>query len=90
MAVTSYMDFFDKSFAEGSTKFHGKIFIDYRVKYDKPIVKATIEYHVNDEGTAIDYNIVDHGRKVRNTQADRDRAYYLLQVASRYRRVQFD
>ena len=83
MAVASYMDFFGYRIQGDS--FNGTIEIDYRVKYDKPIVTATVAYDV--EGDMVNFGVRDMGRKVRVTKAEQERHWEVLRVARNYWRL---
>ena len=83
MAAASYMDFFGYRFQDGSTPERGTVQIDYRVKYDAPVVTAAVQYVVGDG--RCDYHITDLGRKFRASKAEQERVWEILRVAGNYR-----
>lgn len=86
MAVSSYMDFFGYRFADGSDKNGGTVEVDYRIKYDAPIVTATVAYKEREDGK-YDYHINDLGRKHRASKAEQERVWELFRVTRNYLRM---
>ena len=86
MAVASYMDFFGYRFSDDSTVESGTVEIDYRIKYDAPVVTATVGYEESEDGRHR-YSVNDLGRKHRNSKAEQERVWELLRVARNYHRL---
>ena len=84
MAVTSYMNIFGHEFSEGANAKHGIVSITYNVKDCAPRCVARVAFDLDDSGLNVVFTIKDHGRKVRNTNADRERAGYILETARRW------
>ena len=84
MSVASYMRVFDHKFSEEADAWHGEVTITYNVKDGAPKCVATVKYDIDSIGKNVLFNVVDHGRKVRNTKADAERVGYVLESARRW------
>lgn len=83
MSVASNMDFFGYEFFEGSTVDAGGLAVFYRVKYDAPVVRASVGYVSNGDGT-IRLTVTNMGRKIRASKAEQERVTRVIQVARNY------
>ena len=89
MSAASYMRIFNHEFSEGADAWHGTVSITYNIKDCAPKCVAVVKYDIDGLGKNIIFNVVDHGRKVRNTRADAERVGYVLESARRWYYITF-